>query len=364
MYTVAVQRELIAQHFMIGGDFGPENHPHSHRYRVEVRLAGRSLDSHGFLVDIDEVAALLAGLLDTYRDRTLNHLPEFQGLNPSLEHLCRILCRRLADGLQRRNLATVTVAIWESDVGLGRLERRDDMTIALVLYGRLDTLTGGFLYDRYLVDALQRRGHRVEVIGLPWRRYGACLLDNFSRELCDRLRRGPWDLILQDELVHPSLFRLNRRIRRRGGTPIVSIVHQVLCRQPRRRWINLAYRQVERGYLQTVDAFIFNSAATRDQVRQLVVKTLPHCVARPAGSRLGTLSSQGLIAEKGRPNGPLELLFVGHLSPVKGLHALLTTWRAFRGTCGALPSWATWTPIGVAGARRARSSPVMVWKNK
>jgi glycosyltransferase involved in cell wall biosynthesis len=184
-------------------------------------------------------------------------------------------------------------------------------------------VTGGFLYDRYLVEALQRRGHRVEVMGLPWRRYGACLLDNFSRRLCDRLCRGPWDLILQDELVHPSLFRLNRRIRRRSSTPIVSIVHQVLCRQPRRRWFNLAYRQVERGYLQTADAFIFNSAATRDQVDQLVGKTLPHCVARPAGSRFGTLSSQGLIAEKSRHSGPLELLFVGHLSPVKGLHALL-----------------------------------------
>jgi len=41
MYTVAVQRELIAQHFLIGGDFGPENLPHSHHYRVEVHLAGR-----------------------------------------------------------------------------------------------------------------------------------------------------------------------------------------------------------------------------------------------------------------------------------------------------------------------------------
>ena len=116
MYTIAVQRELIAQHFLIGGDFGPENHPHSHHYRVEVRLAGRSLDAHGFLVDIDEVSALLAGLLETYRDKTLNHLPDFQSLNPSIEHLCRILCRRLAGGLQRRNLATVTVAIRESDV--------------------------------------------------------------------------------------------------------------------------------------------------------------------------------------------------------------------------------------------------------
>ncbi|MBI5577527.1 MAG: 6-carboxytetrahydropterin synthase [Deltaproteobacteria bacterium] len=116
MYTVAVQRELIAQHFLIGGDFGPENQPHSHHYRVEVRLAGRSLDSHGFLVDIDEVAALLAELLEIYRDKTLNHLPEFQGLNPSIEHLCRLLCRRLAGRLNRRNLATVTVVIRESDV--------------------------------------------------------------------------------------------------------------------------------------------------------------------------------------------------------------------------------------------------------
>jgi len=199
------------------------------------------------------------------------------------------------------------------------------MPIALVLYGRLDTLTGGFLYDRYLVEALQRRGHRVEVIGLPWRRYGVCLLDNFSRGLCDRLCRGPWDLILQDELVHPSLFRINRRIRRRRGTPVVSIVHQVLCRQPRPRWFNLAYRPVERAYLQTADAFIFNSAATRGEVLRLIGKTLPHCVARPAGSRLGVLPSPGLIAEKSRQSGPLELLFVGHLSPVKGLQALLAS---------------------------------------
>jgi 6-pyruvoyltetrahydropterin/6-carboxytetrahydropterin synthase len=116
MYTVAVQRKLIAQHFLIGGDFGPENLLHSHHYRVEVRLSGRSLDAHGFLVDIDEVAALLAELIEIYQDKTLNDLPEFQGLNPSIEHLCRILCLRLAGGLQHRNLSTVTVAIWESDV--------------------------------------------------------------------------------------------------------------------------------------------------------------------------------------------------------------------------------------------------------
>jgi 6-pyruvoyltetrahydropterin/6-carboxytetrahydropterin synthase len=30
MYVVAVKREFDAQHFLIGGDWGPENEIHSH----------------------------------------------------------------------------------------------------------------------------------------------------------------------------------------------------------------------------------------------------------------------------------------------------------------------------------------------
>ena len=41
------------------------------------------------------------------------------------------------------------------------------MDIGLIIYGRLDTLTGGYIYDRILVEHLRRHGHRVEVISLP-----------------------------------------------------------------------------------------------------------------------------------------------------------------------------------------------------
>jgi 6-pyruvoyltetrahydropterin/6-carboxytetrahydropterin synthase len=114
MYTVAVQREFIAQHYLIGGDFGPENHLHSHAYRVEFRLAGDDLDRHGFLVDIDAMSAGLDEMLAGVRDKTLNDLPEFQGLNPSIEHLARILCRALRSQLPNARLREVTVTIWES----------------------------------------------------------------------------------------------------------------------------------------------------------------------------------------------------------------------------------------------------------
>lgn len=114
MYTVAVQQEIIAQHYLVGGDFGPENQPHSHHYRIEARLTGRELDAHGFLVDIDALAAALETAAGRFRDRTLNDLPEFEGLNPSLEHLCRILCRALAAGLPASGPGALQVTIWES----------------------------------------------------------------------------------------------------------------------------------------------------------------------------------------------------------------------------------------------------------
>jgi hypothetical protein len=52
--------------------------------------------------------------------------------------------------------------------------------IALLIYGSLDTLSGGYLYDRMLVEALQRGGDTVEVVSLPWRDYARCLGDNLS----------------------------------------------------------------------------------------------------------------------------------------------------------------------------------------
>ena len=41
------------------------------------------------------------------------------------------------------------------------------MHIGLIIYGSLDTLTGGYLYDRLLVEQLRHRGDQVDVISLP-----------------------------------------------------------------------------------------------------------------------------------------------------------------------------------------------------
>jgi 6-pyruvoyltetrahydropterin/6-carboxytetrahydropterin synthase len=123
MYTVAVKRDFIAQHYLIGGDWGAENQLHSHHYELELQLEGSRLDQHGYLVDIVEIERNLDALVERYRDQTLNELPEFarpqaeeQALNPSIEHFARILCQALAERIQAPNLSAVRVKLWENQV--------------------------------------------------------------------------------------------------------------------------------------------------------------------------------------------------------------------------------------------------------
>ncbi|HEX7504353.1 MAG TPA: hypothetical protein VF336_03710, partial [Syntrophales bacterium] len=99
------------------------------------------------------------------------------------------------------------------------------MNIGLVIYGTLDTVTGGYLYDRKLVEHLQRCGDRVVVFSMPIGSYFRNLADNFSSMLLSSLSGSSLDILIEDELNHPSLFFLNQRLRRRAAYPILSLVH-------------------------------------------------------------------------------------------------------------------------------------------
>jgi 6-pyruvoyltetrahydropterin/6-carboxytetrahydropterin synthase len=116
MYTLAVHRSFVAQHFLVGGDWGAENFWHSHHYRLELQLEGTTLNQHGYLVDIVHVEAALNALVQQYRDKTLNDLPQFAALNPSIEHFTRIVATQLATQLYAANLSALTVKLWENEI--------------------------------------------------------------------------------------------------------------------------------------------------------------------------------------------------------------------------------------------------------
>ncbi len=123
MYTTAVKRDFMAQHYLIGGDWGPENQKHSHHYQVEVQLLGETLDQHGYLVDIVDISRALDELVAQLRDCTLNDLPEFADLNPSIEHLSRIFGQSFARRIHAPNIARLRVQIWENDIAWSAYEQ-------------------------------------------------------------------------------------------------------------------------------------------------------------------------------------------------------------------------------------------------
>jgi 6-pyruvoyltetrahydropterin/6-carboxytetrahydropterin synthase len=115
MYTLAIGREFVARHFLIGGDWGLENELHSHHYQLEVQVEGQDLDAHGYLVDIVALEVHLDEIVAYFRDRTLNELPEFVELNPSIEHFARIICQDIM-GRIKEPVKAVQVKIWENDI--------------------------------------------------------------------------------------------------------------------------------------------------------------------------------------------------------------------------------------------------------
>lgn len=115
MYELGIKRDFIARHFLIGGDWGPENLPNSHHYILELRLEGQELDQHGYLVDIVDVEKHLDEIVNYYRDQMLNEKPEFAGLNPSIENFARIMATSLSEQIKAENISEVKVVLWEND---------------------------------------------------------------------------------------------------------------------------------------------------------------------------------------------------------------------------------------------------------
>ena len=197
------------------------------------------------------------------------------------------------------------------------------MRIGLMLYGNLDMPSGGFLYDRMTVEYLRSRGDLVEVVSLPWASYVHGLSWNLSHKLLRRLKDTSVDVLIQDELAHPSLFFLNRRLKRVLACPFISIVHHLRSCEARPAWQNRFYRLIEKAYVRSVDGFIVNSEDTRKAVTSLAGNGIPYVLAYPGGDRFAAGMAPEDVSARSSTEGPLRIVFVGNIVPRKGLHTLL-----------------------------------------
>jgi 6-pyruvoyltetrahydropterin/6-carboxytetrahydropterin synthase len=110
-----VRKDFIARHYLIGGDWGPENEENSHHFTVELLLYGTELNEHGYLVDIVAAEDALRRFVERYRDTVLNDHTAFEGINPSVEHFARIAWEEVVPAVSEPTVSRATVRMWEND---------------------------------------------------------------------------------------------------------------------------------------------------------------------------------------------------------------------------------------------------------
>lgn len=116
MYSLGIKREFSARHYLVGDDWGDENKEHSHQYTMELVLEASQLDQHGFLVDIVEVERHIDEVVTLFKEKTLNTLDVFSGINPSIERLATVMHSLFSKRLDHFQLAALTVTIWEDEI--------------------------------------------------------------------------------------------------------------------------------------------------------------------------------------------------------------------------------------------------------
>jgi glycosyltransferase involved in cell wall biosynthesis len=199
------------------------------------------------------------------------------------------------------------------------------MHIGFLVVGDMNSVSGGYLYNRKLVAYLQSQGDQVSIINLPPRNYWRLLAENIIGDLLKNIAAAKLDVLIQDAMVHPAVFYLNRHISKQLHIPLIALVH-LLASIDQAPWHSAwLYRIVERRYLQTVDGIIANSQTTLTQIRQLLAGDMPpYCIAMPAGDNFAHVNiDRAVILNRALEPGPLRIVLVGNVIRRKGLHVLL-----------------------------------------
>ncbi|HEY7373153.1 MAG TPA: glycosyltransferase family 4 protein [Polyangia bacterium] len=199
------------------------------------------------------------------------------------------------------------------------------LRIAFVVYGSLDNVSGGFIYDRALVGALRAAGHQVDVVALPWRRYAAAVaaaVVGAARGWRRRAAGAPYDAVVEDELVHPSLFLRGGDGRTPPARVRLALVHNLRSAQPGEPLAALK-RRIERRYLRGVGGVVAVCARTLGDVRALAGGDVAGVVVHPGRDHVAPDVDAGAAAARAREPGPLRLLHVAAVRPAKGLARLL-----------------------------------------
>jgi 6-pyruvoyltetrahydropterin/6-carboxytetrahydropterin synthase len=113
MFEVSIRAQFSAAHHLEGYR-GACSTLHGHNWEVEVFVRGERLNDMGILVDFRQVKEAVQEVLGSFDHADLNRLEALGGLNPTSEHIARLLFAKLAEALNCPAYRVARVAVKET----------------------------------------------------------------------------------------------------------------------------------------------------------------------------------------------------------------------------------------------------------
>lgn len=197
------------------------------------------------------------------------------------------------------------------------------MKIAKLVMGDINRLTGGYLYERKLIEYLRGKGVEVDVVSIREKPYPYLfhLFSNLSLILRFFRRSKRYAFVLEDEMAHPALFLFNFWLRYVKRTKIVVIVH-LLWWKAAKGWKAHFIRCIEKVMFKSAHLIIANSKHTKEEIKGMGIPGDFIEVVYPGFDALSV--KRGMVR---RRHECINLLSVAICDPRKGLDTLLEATR-------------------------------------
>ncbi|OGI03511.1 MAG: 6-carboxytetrahydropterin synthase QueD [Candidatus Melainabacteria bacterium GWF2_37_15] len=110
MFELSVESHFSSAHRLLNYEGKCEN-VHGHNWKVEITIAGETLDKSGMLIDFKILKSTLDEVLDKLDHKDLNSLEELKGISPSSENIAKFIY----DELKQQLPQLTQVAVWETE---------------------------------------------------------------------------------------------------------------------------------------------------------------------------------------------------------------------------------------------------------
>ena len=88
---------------------------HGHNWKVAVYIARTNLDSTGMVMDFKKLNDILEGFLEKIDHHCLNDLDLFKDINPTAEHVAKVIYDNICPAIKKENLLLRKVEVWETE---------------------------------------------------------------------------------------------------------------------------------------------------------------------------------------------------------------------------------------------------------